>query len=351
MTKNPANTERILIVNDLAPFRKFISRMLTDKGYKCVSVVDGGTALAMLRKHRFALVLLDIKMPGESGLGVLREISKRHPDTAVIMITSTDDARVAIEMTKMGAYDYIIKPVNLLALLVRVRSALDKRRLLLENREYQLYLEDKVRKQTEKIRRSFLNSITSLVVALEARDQYTSGHSQRVSKMALAISQSLDMARNQTKIIKLAGLLHDIGKIGIKESVLLKQDRLTDEEYSHISAHSVIGERILRPVIDDQEILKIVRHHHERHDGRGYPDGLSGEQIPWGARILAVADTYDAMTSDRPYRKALSPRIALDELKRQINTQFDPAVVEAFHTMMSEAMERDYEKQSALVYP
>ena len=158
------------------------------------------------------------------------------------------------------------------------------------------------------------------------------------------------MARDQTEKIKLAGLLHDIGKIGTKESVLMKQAQLTDEEYSHISAHSVIGERILRPVIDDEEILRIIKHHHERYDGKGYPDGLSGQQIPRGARILSVADTYDAMTSDRPYRRALSPRIALDELERQINKQFDPSIVEAFHTMIHDATERGYEKQSTLVY-
>lgn len=351
MIESPADTERILIVDDLVSFRKFISHILTDKGYNCVSVADGAAALAILRKHRFALVLLHINIPGKSGREVLREISKRHPDMAVIMITSTDDAKIAIDMTKIGAFDYIIKPVNLLALLVRVNNALDKRRLLLENKEYQLYLEDKVRKQTEKIRKSFLNSITSLVFALEARDKYTSGHSKRVSKMALALSQSLGMAPVQTEKIKLAGLLHDVGKIGIRESVLLKQSRLTDEEYSHISAHSVIGERILRPIIDDEEILRIIRHHHERYDGKGYPDELTGHQIPQGARILSVADTYDAMTSDRPYRKALSPRMALDELERQINTQFDSVVVEAFHKIIHDATERGYEKQSTLVSP
>lgn len=347
----PANVERILVVDDVASFRKFIARMLTEKGYECVAVADGNAALAMLSKRPFALVLLDITMPGQSGIEVLRELTRRHRDTAVIMMTAKDDARIAMEITKIGAYDYIIKPINIIALLVRVRSALEKRRLRLENREYQLYLEDKVRKQTEKIRKSFLNSITSLVFALEARDKYTSGHSQRVSKMALGISQGLGMPPDQNRKIRLAGLLHDIGKIGIKESVLTKPGRLTDEEYSHISAHSVIGERILRPVVDDEEILKIVRHHHERYDGKGYPDGLSGQQIPLGARILSVADTYDAMTSDRPYRKALTPRTAFVELERQINTQFDPGIVEAFLAVMSATIGSGDEESSRLVYP
>ena len=186
--KNLANTERILIVERLAPFRKFIYKLLVQKGYKCMAAANADTALAMLNQHQFALVLLDNQMPGTSSIEILGEITKRHPDTAVIMIISKDDARIAIELTKIGAYDYIIKPVNLLALIVRVRNALDKRRLLLENKEYQLYLEDKVRTQTEKIRKSFLNSITSLVFALEAKDKYTSGHSKRVSKMALDIA-------------------------------------------------------------------------------------------------------------------------------------------------------------------
>ena len=175
--------------------------------------------------------------------------------------------------------------------------------------------------------------ITPLALALEARDKYTSGHSQRVSNIALMISRKLEINQGSIRKIELAGLVHDIGKVGIKESVLTKRDKLTDEEYAHISAHSLIGENILRAVIDDEEILKIVRNHHERYDGSGYPDGLSGEDIPLGARILAVADTYDAMTTDRPYRKALSHETAIAELKEQSGIQLDPAVVDVFCEM------------------
>jgi putative nucleotidyltransferase with HDIG domain len=180
-----------------------------------------------------------------------------------------------------------------------------------------------------------LDSITSLVTALEARDEYISGHSGRVAGMALSLALELDIPRHQVEKIRLAGLLHDIGKIGIRKSVLKKQGELSDDEYSHMASHSIIGEGILRSVIDDGEILTMVRHHHERYDGKGYPDGMVGRQIPVGARILAVADMYDAMTSDRPYRKAVDPRIALDEIKRQSRIQLDPGIVEAFLAMIN----------------
>jgi putative nucleotidyltransferase with HDIG domain len=251
------------------------------------------------------------------------------------MITSRNDAETVIETMKIGACDYIIKPVNLNELPIRIRRALDQRRLEVENKEYRLRLEDKVREQTEKIHSAFLNSITSLAFALEARDKYTSGHSQRVSKIALLICRRLGLPQDYVEKVTLAGLVHDIGKIGIKESILMKEGPLTEEEYSHIMAHSVIGEHILRPAIDDEEILKIVRHHHERYNGSGYPDGLSRQQIPLGARILAVADIYDAMTSDRPYRKALSPVTAIAELKEQTGHMFDPVVVDAFFQIAS----------------
>ena len=327
--------ERILIVDDLASIRKIVYRKLVSEGYECKEVPDGDTALEAISEYEYDLVLLDVSMPGKSGIEVLNEIISRCPDTSVIMVTSRDDADTVIETMKMGAYDYIIKPVNLNELPIRVRKALDRRKLVLENKEYRLHLEDKVKEQTEKIHDAFLNSITSLAFALEARDKYTSGHSQRVSKIALLMCRRLGLKQDYTEKVTLAGLVHDIGKIGIKESILMKTDELTDEEYSHIMAHSVIGEHILKPAIDDEEILKIVRHHHERYNGTGYPDGPTGQHIPLGARILAVADIYDAMTSDRPYRKAMKPNVAIDELKKQSRHMFDPVVVNAFFNVVS----------------
>ena len=189
--------------------------------------------------------------------------------------------------------------------------------------------------QTKKLFKYLLGSMPSLLGALEARDEYMDGHSERVARMAVSVARKLGMPRDQVEKIGLAGLLHDIGKIGIRESVLTKQGELSDEEYSHMASHSIIGESILRPVIDDEEILMMVRHHHERYDGKGYPDGIAARQIPVGARILAVADVYDAMTSDRPYRRAVDPGLVLNEIQRQARIQLDPEVVEAFLAIMN----------------
>ena len=355
----------ILIVDDEFSIRDILSQRLTEKGYKCTIASDGNSALRKLDAHEFDLALLDITMPGKSGTDVLREIQARYPDTAVIMITAIADVETAIKLMKMGAYDYIIKPLDLNMLATSIDRVLDKRRLILDNKSYQLHLEEKVKEQTQRIRESFLNSIKSLAYALEAKDKYTGGHSQRVAEMAVTIAMELGMPEDKVEKIRFAGLVHDIGKIGVSESVLNKPGKLTDEEYRHVMSHPEIGERILSPIVEDKEILEMVRHHHECYDGTGYPDGLSAEEIPEGARILAVAeaytnisdtrtrkkklsqsasilavvDAYDAMTSDRPYRQAMSPEVACANLEKGKGKQFDPAIVDVFLKAMSKTFE------------
>ncbi len=325
--------ERILIVDDEEYIRDILSRMLKPAGYNCVTIPDGRSALSELSKSNYAMLLLDYKMPAISGEEVLQEVVMRYPETAVIMVTAIADVSTVIKLMKSGASDYLVKPVDRDVLLISVKRALEKRRLIKENREYQLHLEEKVREQTSKIRKNLMNSITSLVFALEAKDTYTSGHSQRVGSIAAVIAKELGLKEDKQEQIRFAGLVHDVGKIGIRELVLNKNKELTDEEYYHIASHSIIGERILKPVMEDETIPLMVRHHHERYDGKGYPDGLEGNHIPLGARILAVADTYDAMTSDRPYRKALSHQIAVKELESKARIQFDSKIVEAFSKM------------------
>jgi len=320
----------VLIVDDEGIIRRLLYQKLSGEGYQCQEADGSAQALDKLRNNTIALVILDIRMPGKSGVELLPEIKVSYPDVAVIMATAITDTSVAIQCMKQGAYDYLTKPFNLDEVVLSVDRALEKRRLELENRDYQQHLEQKVEAQARRIRTSFLSAVTALAYALEAKDKYTSGHSQRVAEISVAISKELGMSRYDIEKIRLAGLIHDIGKIGVRESVLNRPDRLTDEEFHQMKRHCEIGEHILNPIVDDEEILMIVRHHHERYDGTGYPNRLSGEQIPLGARILAVADSYDAMTSERPYRKAMNVETAYAEIERGKRTQFDPEVADAF---------------------
>jgi putative nucleotidyltransferase with HDIG domain len=322
--------EKILAVDDEAVIRKLLCQKLSIEGYVCLTAGNADQALEEMASNRPDLVILDINMPGKSGTALLSEIKATFPDTAVIMATAKTDTNTAIHCMKEGAYDYLIKPFNLDDVVLSVDRALEKKRLEHENRDYQQHLEVKVEEQSAKIRASFINSVTSLAYALEAKDKYTSGHSRRVTDMAVAIARKLNLPQESIEKIELAGLLHDIGKIGVREDILNKEDTLTDEEFKHVKRHCEKGDRILSPIVEDQDISRMVRHHHEHWDGKGYPDKLSGQQIPQGARVLAVADAYDAMTSERPYRQALNPYKASDEIARFAGSQFDPSVVNAF---------------------
>lgn len=324
-------TESILIVDDEESVRRLLNNKLTNDGYRCLEASDSAEALDELRRKSIGLVMLDIKMPGKSGVELLPEIKSIYPDISVIMLTATDDIHIAIQCMKQGAYDYITKPFELEEISISVSRALEKRRLELENKEYQQHLEEKVAEQANKIRSAFISAITSLVYALEAKDAYTSGHSQRVAELSAAIARELRLPPDKIGKLKLAGLLHDIGKIGIQESVLNKPGRLTEAEFELVKRHPVIGERILRPIIETEEILEVVRSHHERYNGNGYPDGLQKDEIPLGARILAISDAYEAMTSERPYRHAMSADAAHGEIERNKGTQFDPEIADAFN--------------------
>jgi putative nucleotidyltransferase with HDIG domain len=320
----------ILLVDDEEMIRRLLYKKLSAEGYRCQQAASAEQALEKLKEDSIELVILDIKMPGKSGVELLPEIKAKYPDTAVVMATAVDDANTAINCMKAGAYDYVTKPFNLEEVSFSVRRALEGRRLKLENRDYQQHLEQKVEEQAQKIRASFFNAVTALAYALEAKDVYTSGHSQRVTEISVAIAKELGLPKESIEKIRLAGLVHDIGKIGVRELVLNKPGSLSEEEYEHVRLHSETGEHILEPLVGDKEILKAVRHHHERYDGAGYPDGLKGERIPLLARIIAVADTFDAMTSERPYRKALTKEAACAEVERCRGTQFDPEAADAF---------------------
>ena len=300
-------------------------------GYHCFEAGSAQDALALLDREPLELVLSDMRMPGMDGASLLRRIRELHPEVAVVMVTAVAEVEVAVSCLSAGAMDYITKPFSFEEVRARVTQALEKRRLLIENRDYQERLEERVKAQAQRLEELFLASVQSLAEALELKDPYTRGHSIRVSRYAVGISRTLGIDAATVRHIELGGWLHDIGKIGVREDVLNKPGPLTKEEYQHIMTHPVLGWRILRPLLGDNPVvLNIVRSHHERIDGTGVPDGLGGEAIAREARIIAVADAFDAMMSRRPYRKGLSYADTLDELKRMSGTQFDGQVVDAF---------------------
>jgi len=321
--------ETLLIVDDEPAIRKLLCQKLSREGYQCKEVNNAEQALNTLATSPIALVILDIKMPGKSGIELLPEIKSGYPDTAVIMATAVTDVNAAIQCLKQGADDYLCKPFNLEELSLAVQRALEKRRLQLEIKEYQQYLEDKVEEQTKEIRKLSLGAIEALVTALEAKDKYTGGHSRRVTEVALALGNELGLSAEDMEDLRWGSLLHDVGKIAVDQLVQNKPGKLTPEEYEHIMTHPHIGADIVRPIVDGK-IIETIEHHHDRYDGSGLHQVIAGNDIPLGARILAVADAFDAMTSDRPYRSAMSITEAIDEIKRCTGTQFDPVVVTAF---------------------
>jgi putative nucleotidyltransferase with HDIG domain len=320
-----------IVVDDEPRLRRVLVRLLEADGFVCREGGSGLEALKLMEADPAPLVISDLRMPEMDGVTLLKELVRRFPGTAVIMVTAVAEVESAVACLQQGALDYVAKPFHLDEVRARVSQAMEKRRLILENREYHQHLEDRVTAQARRIEELMLSGVHSLVEALEAKDAYTRGHSMRVANYAVGIARAMGLDENTVDTIALGSELHDIGKIGIKEEVLLKPAKLTDDEYRHIMEHTVIGARILAPVLRDApQALAIVRSHHEKLDGSGLPDGLKGDAIPFEARVVSVADAFDAMTSARPYRPSLQVSRAVAELTNHRGTQFDPEVVAAF---------------------
>ena len=332
-----SGSTRILLVDDEQLITNLLSRALSSWGFLVESRDNADLALERLRNADFSMVLCDLKMPGHDGVWLLSKVQDLPEPPIMIMITGEGNIHQAIHCLTNGAYDFLLKPVDLEYLRKKVDSALEFQRLIGEGRRHRETLEEVALNERRKNQQIFMSGIDTLIRALEAKDQYTVGHSGRVAILTEGMTSYANMRTSEINDLVTAARCHDIGKIGVKDIVLLKPGRLTDEEFDQIKAHPVEGARILSPIFRDfPHIVAAARHHHESYGGAGYPDGLKGEAIPIGARIIAIADSYDAMTSNRVYRPAKTSREAVDEIIVNMGRQFCPHAVKCFLAFYSE---------------
>ena len=349
--------EPILVLDDEEGVRQTLAITLETAGYSVGQASSVETAIPMLAAKSWSLILTDLLMPGTNGLALLEHASRNHPLVPVVMVTGVHDISVALEAIRMGAYDYLLKPFQREQLLAVVQRALEKRRLELENLSYKNELESLVRARTDlldgamadlkraladreramaELERSYDITLEALGNALDLKDAETEGHSKRVTAFTMAIAHALGLPDERRKVIGRGAFLHDIGKMAIPDAILRKPGRLTAEEQAVMREHCLLGYQMLRKIPFLHEPAEIVYSHLEHFVGSGYPRGLRGEQIHLGARVFAVADAFDAITSDRPYRAAQSISSARREIEKNARTQFDPSVVSIFLSISDE---------------
>jgi response regulator RpfG family c-di-GMP phosphodiesterase len=328
---------RVLIVDDDPALRRILSVMLTQSAFLCRTAASGEEALCLLEKHAFDVVISDLRMPGISGMDLLIEVRQRYPHLAFLMVTGEDETRVGVRAMQLGADDYLLKPFDADVVLGSLHRALQRKKLEREVQEYRLHLEEMVSERTQQLQtalrqteRSYEDTLEALGAAIDLRDSPTAGHSRRVFLYSMEIAKSIGGVDHQLRAIAMGAWLHDIGKLAIPDRILLKPGPLTDAEWLVMRRHARIGYELVKSISFLAGAAEIVLTHHERFDGSGYPQGLRAEEIPFGARIFAVADTLDAMTSDRPYRAALPLQAARDVIERGAGTLFDPLVAAAF---------------------
>ncbi len=329
--------DRILIVDDEEVICNVLDRRLTREGYFCTTAHNGKEALHYFYKDAFSLIISDIKMPEMTGIELLQKVKAIDPKMKMIMVTAYPEIDLAVNAMRLGAYDFIIKPADLDLIVMSVKKALESRRLEEEIEAYHNRMEELVEERTAKLQQAYrtlkkahLDSVKVLAEAIDAKDPYTRGHSDRVKRMSLAIAKKMGFSEERLENLEYGALLHDIGKIGIKDEVLQKQAPLSSEEYQYIQEHPLIGVKIVEGVEFFKDKISMIRHHHEHYDGNGYPDGLAGEAIPLEARIISLPDAFDAMTSARPHRNIMPLQNVLAELEKFKGKQFDPKVLEIF---------------------
>src|SRR3954468_16155122 len=333
--------ERILIVDDEEAIREIVASMLSIAGYRCQQAASGIEALAVLESgEEFELMLSDLMMAELDGIGLLERTKEKYPDMPVVMVTAVHDISVALAAIRNGAYDYLLKPFEREQLLNTVSRALENRRLKVENRDYQTNLESLVQQRTKQwqtamanLERSYDITLEALGDALDLKDAETEGHSRRVTAFTIAIARAMGLSSQEIRVMARGAFLHDIGKMAIPDAILRKPGALTEDEQAIMREHCYRGYQMLRKIPFLAEAAEIVYSHQEMHDGTGYPRGLKGDEIPLGARLFAIVDTLDAITSDRPYRAAQTLSAAKEEIKKWSGRQFDPKAVEIFVSM------------------
>lgn len=336
---------RILIVDDEVEITEILADLLSEE-YECTRAGSAEEALLRLREGEFHLVISDITMPGMSGLDMIPHVKELSPDTVVVMISGMQTVESAIGALRLGAFDYLMKPFDLRQVEAVVKRALEHHDLVVAKQRYENHLEELVEQRTAELDRAlnslegaYRSTLKALTAALETRDSETHGHSERVVSYSLRLGREYGLNSEQMKSLEFGSLLHDIGKIGVPDSILRKPAKLTEEEWVRMREHPLHGQQILRGIEFLQGASRVVAQHHEKWDGTGYPLGLRSEDIDICARIFAVADAFDAITSDRVYRRGKPYEAAAQELDDWAGRQFDPKVVEAFHRVPKEDWE------------
>lgn len=330
-------SRRVLVVDDEAAACKLLSLILGPPAFDCTAAGNGEEALVALQRGQFDAVISDLHMPGISGMELLAEVRRCYPHLAFLVTTGVDDVDVGVRAMRCGADDYLVKPLIENAVLASLESAIHKRQLERQVEHYRQHLEEMVAERTAQLQSalrqlesSYEDTLQALGAAIDLRDNETAGHSRRVCRYSLEIARAMGWPDKQLESLARGAYLHDIGKLGIPDGILLKPGPLTEGERKFMQQHVQIGFDFVKDIPFLADAAEIILMHHERFDGKGYPRGLKGEEILPGARIFAVADTLDAITSDRPYRHASSFESARDTIRRLSGSQFDPQVVQEF---------------------
>jgi putative two-component system response regulator len=332
----------LLVVDDEEAIRNALRKYLTRQGYEVAVAGSGEEALAVLRRQKVTGILLDVNLPDTNGIDLVPQIMELEPTVALLMLTAVNDATSAALCMQRGALDYLLKPIDLAHLGHAIARGLEQRQMLLEGHQINQWLKGKVPLgvagrwlEHASQERISVATLEALVNALEAKDPYLRGHSARVADLSASVAAHLRRPDQEIEAVRTAGRLHDIGKIGIREEILNKHGPLTDEEYEHVKQHVLVGCQILAPLVHLSDVIALVRSHHERWDGFGYPDRLAGEAIPLGARIIGAVEVYDALTTPRSYQETMPAEEAIERMRELVCTALDPMIHEALEAVIA----------------